>query len=95
MGHRIEPWRAGFAVRRQWPDRTHEFVRFGRTESRAARFIQSDRTFWRRGPWRPDHAIVVISLRDFELHRDRPACRAPDCPTGPDVVHRQPRPDRS
>jgi hypothetical protein len=88
MVYRIEPWQAGFAVRRDWPDHTHEFVRFGRTEWRAARFIRSDRTFWRRGPWRPDHEIVVISRRDFELHRDRPACRAPDCPTAREPAHR-------
>jgi len=87
MGGRIEPWRAAFAVRREWPDRSHEFVGFGRTEAAAARFIEADRRYWRRSPWRPDHAIVVISLRDFDLHRHRPLCRAPDCPTGSSTVH--------
>jgi hypothetical protein len=90
--HRIEPWEAGFAARRDWPDRTHEFVRFARNEASVAWFVDADRAYWRRGPWRPGHEIVVISLRDFELHRSRPGCRAPDCPTGPASV---PRPQRS
>ena len=86
MGHRSETWRAGFAVRRDWPDGGHEFVRFVPTEGEAARFIDADHTYWRRGPWRPGHAIVVISQRDFDLHRARPGCRAPDCPTASSSV---------
>jgi hypothetical protein len=37
---------------------------------------------------------VVISLRDFQLHRSRPNCRAPDCPTGHTTVHRVRRSQR-
>ena len=88
MRQRIEPWQAAYAVRRNWPDSTHEFVRFARTEADAARYVESDRTYWRHGPWRPAHEIVVISLRDFDLHRERPNCRAPDCPSGFPTVHR-------
>jgi len=32
------------------------------------------------------HEIVVISLRDFELHRTRHGCRAPDCPNASEAV---------
>jgi len=84
-GRRIEPWEAGFAVRRDWPDRTHEFVRFGAIEADLAGFVEADRAYWRNGPWRPAHEVVVISQRDFDLHRRRPDCRAPDCPTGSHV----------
>jgi hypothetical protein len=85
----LRDWEAGVAVRRDWPDRTHEFVHFGdlvngsEGEARAGanRFIDADRAYWRRGPWRPTHELVMISLRDFELHRSRPDCRAPDCPS--------------
>jgi hypothetical protein len=94
MAQRIEPWQAGYAVRRNWPDHTHEYVRFGRTEVDAARYVESDRAYWRRGPWRPDHEIVVISLRDFRLHQGRANCRAPDCPTGHPTVHRVRRSQR-
>jgi hypothetical protein len=84
----IEPWEAGFAVRRNWPDRTHEFVRFALNEGAAAGFIAADRRYWRRGPWRPTHEIVVISLRDFDLHRTRHGCRAPDCPAASDATRK-------
>ena len=83
---RIEPWEAGFAVRRDWPDWSHEFVRFALNKKQAAGFVVADRRFWRRGPWRPTHEIVVISLRDFELHRTRHGCRAPDCPNASEAV---------
>ena len=77
-------WRPRFAIRRDWPDGTHEFVRFGISWSGAEVFIEADRVYWRRGPWRPIHSVVSISRRDFELHRARPRCKAPDCPgSGP------------
>jgi hypothetical protein len=71
----------GRAVRRDWPDGGHEFVRFGVSPLEARWFIESDRRFWRPGPARPVHTVVEISFRDFELHRRcRRLCRAPDCP---------------
>jgi len=76
----IEPWEAGLAVRREWPDQTHEFVRFSLSPSDVERSIRSDRNYWRRSHLRPTHAVVAISRREFDLHRTRPDCRAPDCP---------------
>jgi hypothetical protein len=81
----MESWQVGFAVRRDWPDGSHEFVRFCLSEGEAASFVTSDRAYWRRGPWRPVHAVVCISVRDFELHADRRLCRAPDCPAATSV----------
>jgi hypothetical protein len=76
-----EPWVVGFAVRRDWPDGTHEFVRFRRTAERLGRFIERDRAFWQRGPLRPRRwATVAISRHEFDLHADhRQGCQAPDC----------------
>jgi hypothetical protein len=74
-------WEPGYAVRREWPDGVHEFIRFRESDSTLYRFIESDREFWRHGPLRPTSwSVVVISRRDFDLHGKRRDCRAPDCP---------------
>jgi hypothetical protein len=71
----------GFAIRRQWPDGSHDFIRFGRTPGEAQRGIDPDQRYWRRGPVRPiDYRVVAISSHDFMLHRYRRGCRSPDCP---------------
>src|SRR5215813_3662373 len=56
-----ESWEAGHAVRRDWPDGTHQFVGFRLTEAEAARFLVGDYEYWRKGPMRPIHSLVVIS----------------------------------
>ncbi|HEX6872431.1 MAG TPA: hypothetical protein VF163_15145 [Micromonosporaceae bacterium] len=86
-----ESWRPGFAVRRDWPDTTHEFVSFCLSRTEAEHFVTVDQAYWRRGPWRPRHMVVVISGRDFELHRTRPECRAPDCPNLTSIAQAHPR----
>jgi hypothetical protein len=78
---RVEPWQAGFAVRRDWSvDGSHEFVGFRLSAAEAGWFAESDHAYWRRGPVRPSHCIMEISARDFELHVGRRTCRSPDCP---------------
>jgi hypothetical protein len=77
---RPAPWAPGFAVRRDWPDWSHQFLRFELVEEQARAFIAGDARYWMRGPVRPRHSVVVISGRDFELHLRRDPCRAPDCP---------------
>jgi hypothetical protein len=75
-------WRAGSAVRRDWPDGTHELVGFSVDEDGASRFLARDRRYWQRGPLRPTAwRVVVVSRRDFDLHGHRRDCRAPDCPS--------------
>ena len=70
-----------WAVRRDWPDDTHEFVRPRDTETRANRQLDRDRVYWRPGPMRPELSVVRISKHDFALHgRHRRYCKAPDCP---------------
>jgi hypothetical protein len=81
---RLEPWESGLAVRRDWPDGGHEFIRLTLDLLDAARFVVRDQKVWGRGPVRPLRwSIVAISVRDFDLHRRRPRCQAPDCPTLP------------
>jgi hypothetical protein len=82
-GHRRPPtWQAGWCVRRDWPDRGHEFFGFQGSPDGLARRIQRDQAYWRRGPIRPvEWSVVRISQHDFRLHsRHRLLCRAPDCP---------------
>jgi hypothetical protein len=70
-----------WAVRRDWPDGVHEFVRPRDTETRAHRQRDRDRVYWRPGPMRPELSVVCISEHDFALHgRHRRDCKAPDCP---------------
>jgi hypothetical protein len=78
-----EAWEAGYAVRREWTDGTHELVGFRWTSASAIRFLDRDRRYWRRGPLRPRAwAVVLVSRRDFDLHGTRHDCRSPDCPAG-------------
>ncbi|HLL66941.1 MAG TPA: hypothetical protein VK453_14725 [Micromonosporaceae bacterium] len=75
-------WRAGFAVRRDWPDGSHDLIAFDPDRGVAYREGAKDRAFWVRGPVRPcSWSIVVLSRRDFDVHHGRRLCRAPDCPT--------------
>jgi hypothetical protein len=59
-------------------------VRFEVSEELARAFIPDDVRYWRRGPIRPRHSVVAISVRDFELHLRRDPCRSPDCPHSAD-----------
>ncbi|MFC7527558.1 hypothetical protein [Actinoplanes sp. GCM10030250] len=71
-----------YAVRRDWPDGTHEFVGPGTTMTDAADLWNSQHNRWRRSSWRPHLCVVLISGRNFWLHaHHRNDCRAPDCPT--------------
>jgi hypothetical protein len=81
---RRESWRAGFCVRRDWPDGTHEYVRFYPTRAEAGWATLADWAYWRRSHYRPSCSMVEISGRDFRLHGRRRDCRAPDCPLGSD-----------
>ena len=75
-------WRPAYAVRREWPDGTHDIFGFRATEASAWRLLHRDQNFWRRGPVRPvSRAVVVTSRRDVRVHGRRYGCRAPDCPT--------------
>ena len=70
-----------WAVRRDWPDGVHEFIRDRDSEASARRQADRDRAYWCRAPMRPLLSVVRISARDFALHgRHRRGCASPDCP---------------
>jgi hypothetical protein len=75
-------WEAGCAVRRDWPDGSHDLVGFRASPPLADEFIRRDQRYWCRGPLHPlAWTVVQVSRRDFDLHGVRPDCRSPDCPT--------------
>src|SRR5436309_1862167 len=79
---RVEPWRIGVAVRREWPDGTHDLFGWRTPGSDLNGPIRTDRASWLRSPMRPvAYSVVPVSVRDFVLHGRRDSCRAPDCPT--------------
>jgi hypothetical protein len=85
-GRRAAAWQPIWAVRRDWPDGSHELVLPRGTRELAARAARGDRRFWRKAPVRPDCSAVVVSVRDFELHARRQLCKAPDCPQPTDTA---------
>jgi len=89
MLQRKPAWPAGFAVRRDWPDGSHDLVAFRGSAGQARRFARRDRAYWRRSPLRPlTHTVVVTSRRDVVLHAARHPCASPDCPTAdPAAAH--------
>lgn len=75
------PYGGGYAVRRDWPDGSHDFYCFAVDTNEPTRKIVRDEQYWKRGPMRPTRWMVVdISINDFDLHRGRHLCKAPDCP---------------
>jgi hypothetical protein len=88
----MDAWESGLAVRRDWPDGSHELVGFGTDVAKVERFLRRDRAYWSHGPVRPwSWEVVWVSRRDFSLHASRLECRAPDCPSLADSLRRVPR----
>ena len=81
----LPDWERQFAVRRDWPDGSHDIFGLTVDRRRAATAALSLPTYWRRSTFRPVQSVVEISEREFELHRlrdrGRVRCMAPDCPT--------------
>jgi hypothetical protein len=81
FGVRSESNIIGFAIRRRWPDGSHDFIRLCVTPRAAQDAIEPDRRYWCRGPWRPtEYRVVAISRNDFDLHYRRHRCKSPGCP---------------
>lgn len=70
-----------WAVRRDWPNGSHEFVRARMTEEAACRQLARDRSYWRRGPVRPPSlSVVQIRAHEFRSHGQlRQGCYEPNC----------------
>ncbi|WP_432829332.1 hypothetical protein [Dactylosporangium sp. CA-092794] len=74
-------WDGGFAVRRDWPDGTHDFFGLSRDLERVLRRKARDERLWRRGPIRPvSWMVVYVDRVTFEEHP--PWCRKLWCVGG-------------
>lgn len=69
-----------FAVRRDWPDGGHDYHCLVSVPATAQKAMADDQRQRRRADRPTGWRVVQISEHDFELHRDRPHCHAPDCP---------------
>lgn len=71
-----------WAVRRDWPDGSHEFIGPEPTELQACQLLDGDFGKWRRSPVRPRLSVVAIGVGSFWSHaRARQDCRSTACPS--------------
>ena len=78
--------RVGWCVRLDWADGTHHLVAHRWTRRSTIRAATGLDRYWVRGPVAPVSCVVVpVSRHDWRLHRFRPDCRAPDCPSTTDA----------
>lgn len=69
-----------YAVRRDWAD-GHDYFRLSDTPGKAQRGVETDQTFWQKGPIRPTgYRVVAITEAAFEEHRKTDRCTSGDCP---------------
>lgn len=72
---------ARYAVRRNWPDGTHDYFRLSNSPGDAQKGVEGDRTYWSRHPIRPtEHRVIAITAGTFDAHRSADACKSADCP---------------
>lgn len=70
----------GYAIRREWPDGSHDLFGFVPDKEKAERSLARDRSFWRDGPVRPVAVYLVpASAADVDRH-PVDGCRASWCP---------------
>ncbi|QDY09437.1 hypothetical protein FJK98_21675 [Micromonospora sp. HM134] len=73
----------GYALRREWPDGTHDLFGFTPRADVALRRLDRDRSYWRTGPVRPLAVYLVpVHAADVTTHPVRD-CRKPSCPDVP------------
>jgi len=77
-----DPSDSMYAVRRNWPDGSHDYFRLSTTSAEAKGGITRDQRYWRgRGPHAPTSwKVVTTTANGFEIHRGRDRCRHPNCP---------------
>lgn len=81
MGSEVHLW--GYALRREWPDGTHDLFGFTPRADVALRRLDRDRSYWRTGPVRPTAVYLVpVHAADVVAHPVRD-CRKPSCPNSP------------
>ena len=71
----------GYAVRRHWPDGSHDYVALGPSLRAAQLAARRDELSRRTAPFRPtDYRVVAIAREEFDRHRHRHGCRSSECP---------------
>ncbi|QKW13411.1 hypothetical protein [Verrucosispora sp. NA02020] len=74
----------GYAIRRQWPDGSHDLFGFTPDPQTAAHRLTRDRSYWRTGPIRPT-AVYLVPTNDATVHHHPvTGCRHHSCPDNPD-----------
>lgn len=69
---------AGFAVRADWPDGTHEVMLFGHRLRSVEKRMKRAANLWRRSPQRPTAwTVIAVDTMSYNAH-DR-ACRYGNC----------------
>jgi hypothetical protein len=58
----------GWAVRRDWPDGSHDLRSFKRNETSARSAARWDGLLW-RGLFRPRYAVVAVSRAEYDAHQ--------------------------
>lgn len=77
FGDRQVVW--GYAVRREWPDGTHDLFGFVARLEEAEERVARDRRYWRAGPVRPTAVYVVGASEGDVLRHPVDGCRSVWC----------------
>ncbi|MFG3423245.1 hypothetical protein [Micromonospora sp. NPDC048063] len=73
----------GYAIRREWPDGTHDLFGFTPDADTAQRQLDRDGGYWRSGPVRPTAVyLVAANAADVNQH-PVDGCRTTSCPNSP------------
>ncbi|SCF01158.1 hypothetical protein GA0070562_5106 [Micromonospora tulbaghiae] len=84
----------GYAIRREWPDGSHDLFGFASDARVAQRRLGRDQDYWRGGPVRPLAVYVVAaSAADVDGH-PVDGCRRTGCPNVPAHSRCPDSPDR-
>lgn len=74
----------GYAIRREWPDGTHDLFGFTPHAHLAQRRLDRDLGFWRSGPVRPA-AVYLVAANAADVGRHPvDGCRGAWCPDSPE-----------
>lgn len=78
----INPEQLGLAVRREWPDGSHELFGFTLDVRKAAKWAERDWKYWQRpGAPAPPARVELVHLTrlEFEMHRVVGRCSLGTC----------------
>ena len=80
----IKPLDHVFAVRRDWPDGTHELCCPRRMVEQGYRMLAADLRYWQDAPIPPQQQMLVtLTFAEFRSHSAHAACSSLACPTWP------------